>query len=72
MKKVLIIAALLLVLAGALGFAASLALLYTQIFIIGALCIYCLTSLGTSTIIFIVSMVLYRRGVVYKNENEVS
>ena len=48
----------LLVLVGALGFATSLVLLYLQIFVIGALCIYCLTSAVSSTAIFITALVL--------------
>ena len=47
-----------LVLGGTLGFAASLVFLYIQIFIIGALCVYCLVSATSSTIIFIATILL--------------
>ena len=48
----------LLVLAGASGFIVSLILLYVQIFIIGALCVYCLVSVASSTAIFITAIFL--------------
>ncbi|MBI2064732.1 MAG: vitamin K epoxide reductase family protein [Candidatus Yanofskybacteria bacterium] len=51
----------LLLLGSTLGFISSLILLYLQLFVIEALCFYCLTSLGTSTAVFILSVVLYKR-----------
>ena len=48
--------------AGIVGFLFSLYLLYLQIFVIEALCIYCLTSLLSSTVIFGLGVLLYRRG----------
>ena len=47
--------------AGTIGFVASLYFLYLQVFVIRALCIYCLTSLASSTAIFILSIMVYRR-----------
>ena len=38
------------------GFLGSLGFLYLQIFVIKALCFYCLISLGTSTILFLLSI----------------
>jgi len=58
----------LLLLLGVIGFIFSLALLYIQIFVIGALCFYCLTSLGTSTIVFTSGVVLYKRRLKYFNQ----
>jgi len=49
-------------LAGTIGFLFSLYFLYLQVFVIQALCIYCLTSLFSSTVIFGAGVVLYRRG----------
>ncbi len=42
------------------GFLISLVLLYIQIFALGALCLYCLASLATSTLLFINSLFLLR------------
>lgn len=42
------------------GFIASLGFLYIQIFVLGALCFYCLVSLGTSTLLFIAGMYVLR------------
>ena len=44
-----------------LGFLVSLWFLYLQIFVIKALCLYCLVSLATSTLLFIISMVLIHK-----------
>src|SRR3989338_413357 len=46
---------------GIVGFIASIIFLYLQLFVIEALCFYCLVSLGSSTIIFILSILLYNR-----------
>lgn len=46
---------------GTAGFIISLVFLYLQVFIIGALCFYCLTSLIASTTVFILSVVLYKK-----------
>jgi|SRR3989344_2461203 len=44
----------------ALAFLASLFFVYIQIFILGAICLYCLTSAVTSTLIFTGSIVLFK------------
>jgi uncharacterized membrane protein len=44
-----------------LGFIASLWFLYLQVFIIKALCFYCLISLATSTLLFFLGFVWYFR-----------
>jgi len=51
----------LLLLGSIIGFVFSLALLYLQLFVLRALCFYCLISLGTATIVFVLSVVLYRK-----------
>ena len=45
-----------------IGFLVSLLLLYLQLFVIKALCMYCLISLGTSTILFLLGVVVIKRG----------
>ena len=45
---------------GALGFLFSLWLVAVQVFILDALCLYCLISAGTSTVLFILSFLLMR------------
>ena len=42
------------------GFAISIALLGLQLFVINALCLYCLVSLGITTLLFVMSLVLLR------------
>ncbi len=44
------------------GFMASLVLLYLQLFVIDAICLYCLVSLGTSTLLFITTLYAYNSG----------
>lgn len=44
-----------------LGFLASLYFVYLQIFIIKAICLYCMVSATTSTLIFILSLSFFRR-----------
>ncbi len=56
-KKSLVIASAL-PLITAVGFVFSLYLVYLQIFVIGALCSYCLFSAGSSTALFILSLFL--------------
>lgn len=51
----------LLMLGGAVGFLMSLVFLYIQLFVIHALCFYCLTSLASSTLLFITITIIYRR-----------
>lgn len=46
---------------GIVGFASSLVFLYLQIFVIKVLCIYCLTSLASSTVLFVLATILFRR-----------
>lgn len=41
---------------GIIGFLASLVFLYIQLFILKALCFYCLVSLATSTVLFILAI----------------
>ncbi|KKT81300.1 MAG: hypothetical protein UW79_C0022G0015 [Candidatus Yanofskybacteria bacterium GW2011_GWA2_44_9] len=48
--------------AGVVGFIFSLYFLYLQLFIIKALCPYCLASLASSTVIFVSAFVLWKRG----------
>lgn len=50
-----------------IGFGVSVVLLYLQIFVIKALCIYCLTSFATSTLIFIALLSSLR-----KNKNPIA
>ena len=52
------------------GFLVSVSLLYIQIFEIKALCFYCLTSFTTSTIIFILTLVLTQKYKRADNSNE--
>ena len=42
-----------------MGFGISLVLLYLQLYVIGSICIYCVTSVLSSTILFSVSSMLY-------------
>lgn len=46
---------------GLAGFLTSIYLIYLQIFVIKALCFYCLLSAVTSTILFILGAILFRR-----------
>ena len=41
-----------------LGFIASLWFLYLQLFVIGAICLYCMISFTTSTLLFILGLIL--------------
>jgi uncharacterized membrane protein len=43
------------------GFLISLRFVYLQVFVIRALCIYCMTSAGTSTLLFILSLVSLKK-----------
>lgn len=43
-----------------LGFVFSMWFLYAQVFIIGAYCLYCLGSILTSTVLFIMSMEIFK------------
>jgi len=43
------------------AFAASLGLIYLQLFVIEAICIYCMVSAGLSTTLFILSVMAHRR-----------
>src|SRR3989344_1429734 len=43
-----------------IGFLASSVLIYLQIFVIKALCLYCIFSAGTSTLLFILALFLFR------------
>lgn len=52
--------ATLLSLGGALGFLFSLWLVWVQVLILDALCLYCLVSAGTSTLLFIFGFLLVR------------
>ncbi len=44
-----------------LGFLASLYLVYLQIFVIKAICLYCMGSATTSTLLFIFSLIFWRK-----------
>lgn len=44
------------------GLLASWWFLYLQIYVINALCLYCLVSIGTSTALFILSLFVWRKG----------
>lgn len=44
-----------------IGLAMSLRFLYLQVFVINALCTYCLISLLTSTLLFILGIILWRK-----------
>lgn len=43
------------------GFLASLSFVYLQIFVIKAICLYCMVSAGTSTLLFILGMIYLAR-----------
>ncbi|MBI2454236.1 MAG: vitamin K epoxide reductase family protein [Parcubacteria group bacterium] len=58
----------LLLLVSSLGFLFSLWLLYLQIFVIKALCFYCIISAATSTLIFIISLIYSLKN--NKNEHQ--
>lgn len=45
---------------GTVGFGASLVFLYLQVFVLDTLCFYCLTSLASSTVLF-VSAIMYMK-----------
>ena len=45
---------------GIIGFSASLVFLYIQLFVLDALCFYCLISLATSTVLFILAILSLR------------
>ncbi len=55
-EKVLLLAAYL----TPLGFLASLVLIYLQLFVIYAICLYCIVSAATSTLLFILGLILFR------------
>ena len=59
---------LLLILSSA-GFIASLGFVYLQIFVIKAICVYCLTSAGLSTLIFILVLFLRNKNQINKMTN---
>ena len=47
------------------GFIASIGLLYLQIFIIKALCVYCLISAGSSTLIFVFTLIAKDKSLIH-------
>ncbi len=51
---------------GLCGFITSLYLIYLQLFVIKALCFYCLLSAGTSTLLFVLGVILF-----VKNPNKI-
>ncbi len=55
----------LLVAGGVVGFASSLVFLYLQLFVLKALCFYCLLSFGSSTTLLMLGVILYM-----KNSNQ--
>jgi uncharacterized membrane protein len=52
-----------------IGFIASLCFVYLQIFVIKAICLYCMTSAATSTLLFIIGMTYLAK---QKNKSELS
>ncbi len=43
------------------GFLISLRFVYLQLFVIGAICIYCMTSAASSTLLFILSLISFKK-----------
>lgn len=51
------------------GFFASLYFIYLQLFVIGAICLYCMISAISSTILFILGIIILRSASLYKKRN---
>ncbi len=49
------------------GFVASLGLVFLQLFVIRAICIYCMVSAATSTVLFIFGIMVLRRQLVFSS-----
>ncbi|RJQ37121.1 vitamin K epoxide reductase family protein [Candidatus Parcubacteria bacterium] len=60
----------LLAIAGAIGFLASVWLVSVQVFILDALCLYCILSAGSSTAIFILGIAVWRLAVARANASD--
>lgn len=53
------------------GFVVSLYLVYLQLWVIGAICLYCMTSALVSTLLFIIDLVIWRKYLRIKEDRNV-
>lgn len=53
-----------------IGFVASLYLVYLQLWVIGAICLYCMTSALVCTLLFVIDLVIWKRYLRAQNNKE--